>query len=361
MGWWAMSRVNGFDPTAAFRMMARMRFTEEALVEAWADGLVSGEYHSGIGEEGINAGVVLHLEEGDTMALDHRNTAALVGRGADLQRLMLEVLGSDEGMNRGQAGHMHLMARDLGVTSDGIVGASAPIGVGQAVALARTRPGSVAIAFHGEGAMNQGMLMEAYNLAVVWRLPVVFVCRDNRWSITTRTSDVTAGTPTRRARSFGLAVEEAKGHDVRSVHTAAGRLIARARRGKGPGFLHATCFRPGGHFEGDPIVRLLRHPGQQAGELRPGIQEALFGAGGGTVKDRGQGLLAISERVALAARDWTVHSRQDPVRRVRKLLDPDEAAAIEKSVREEVEHAVEAARAAVGERPVIGPRIGWSP
>lgn len=356
-----MSAAKSFDAASAYRMIVRMRLTEEALVEAWADGLISGEYHSGIGEEGINTGVVLHLEDGDTMALDHRNTAPLVGRGADLERLMLEVLGSEEGMNDGYAGHMHLMAPDLGATSDGIVGASAPVAVGQAIAHARRHPGSVAIAFHGEGAMNQGMLMEAYNLAVVWRLPVVFVCRDNRWSITTHSRDVTAGTPSERARSFGLAVEEAKGPQVCSVHAAAGRLITRARRGKGPGFLHATCHRPGGHFEGDPIVRLLRHPAQQAGELGPGIEKALLQTGGGTVKDRGRGLVTLSERVALAARDWTVHAGQDPVRRARKLLDSHDATAIEESERDEVQRAIKAARAAVGVRPVIGPRIGWSP
>lgn len=353
-----MGTAQSFDSAAAYRMMIRMRLAEEALVEAWADGLVPGEYHSGIGEEAINTGVVLHLVDGDTMALDHRNTAPLVGRGADLERLMLEVLGSEDGMNRGQAGHMHVMARDLGVTSDGIVGASAPVAVGQALAHARTRPGSVAVAFHGEGAMNQGMLMEAFNLAVTWRLPVVFVCRDNRWSITTHSRDVTAGTPAQRARSFGLAVEEARGHEVRSVHAAAGRLISRARRGKGPGFLHATCHRPGGHFEGDPIVRVLRHPVQQAGELGPGLEAGLAHAGGGTVKDRGRGLLTLAERIALAARDWSLHSRQDPVHRARRLLDPGEAAALERSEHDEVQRAIRAARAAVGERPVIGPRIG---
>jgi pyruvate dehydrogenase E1 component alpha subunit len=342
-------------------MMVRMRLSEEALVEAWADGLVSGEYHSGIGEEGINAGVLLHLEDGDTMALDHRNTGPLVGRGVDLEGLMLEVLGSETGMNHGRAGHMHLMARELGVASDGIVGASAPLAVGQALAHARSRTGSVAVAFHGEGAMNQGMLMEAYNLAVAWRLPVVFVCRDNRWSITTRSRGVTGGTPTGRARSLGLAVEEAKGAEVGSVQAAAGRLIARARRGKGPGFLHATCHRPGGHFEGDPIVRVLRHPTQQARALVPGLAAASLRAGGGTLADRGRGMFAVSERVVLAVWDWAVRSGQDPVGRARRVLDAEVAAAIEQSERDEVRRAISAARAAVGDRPVIGPGIGWSP
>jgi pyruvate dehydrogenase E1 component alpha subunit len=356
-----MGRADGFEPEAAYRMILRMRLAEEVLVDAWDDGLVSGEYHSGIGEEGINAGVVLHLQDGDTLALDYRCTGPLVARGVELEPLMLEVLGSEAGMNRGRAGHMHLMARELSAVADGIVGSSAALAVGQAVALARTRPGAVAVAFHGEGAMNQGMLMEAYNLAVVWRLPVVFVCRDNRWSITTRSREVTAGTPTGRARSFGLAVEEAKGHDVRSVHAAAGRLVARARRGEGPGFLHATCFRPGGHFEGDPMLRMLRHPVQQVGLLRPGLQAALLAAEGGATKDRGRGLSALVGRFALAARDRTAQARKDPVRRTRRLLDPEDAAAIERDEQEEVQRAMEAARGAVSDRPVVGPRVGGPP
>lgn len=119
------------DHAAAYRMMVRMRLTEVALVDAWADGLIPGEYHSGIGEEGINAGVILSLRDGDSLALDYRNTAPLVGRGADLERLLLEVLGSEDGMNRGRAGHMHLMAPELHAVSDGIVGAVAALAVGR--------------------------------------------------------------------------------------------------------------------------------------------------------------------------------------------------------------------------------------
>lgn len=346
------------DPVAAYRMMLRMRLVEEAIVAAWHDGLVPGEYHSGIGEEAINTGVILHLRADDSVAADHRNTAPFLGRGADPRSLVLEVLGSEQGMNRGWAGHMHLLDPDLRAAADGIVGASAPLAVGNAIAHARLRPGHVAVSFHGEAAMNQGMLMEAYNLAVAWRLPVVFVCRDNRWSITTHSADVTGGSLLQRARSFGLAVESVDGARVEQVHAAVGRLIGRARAGGGPGFLHATCHRPGGHFEGDPILRLLQDPRGQAAELGPGIASGTRSTAGGTAGDRARALGQLARRGGQAAREWALPSGTEPLSHGRALLDGTTADRIEAEERSTVGAAVAAARAALGPRPTFGPELG---
>jgi TPP-dependent pyruvate/acetoin dehydrogenase alpha subunit len=344
----------GFDPSKAYLTMVRMRLVEEALVQAWADGLVPGEYHSGIGEEGINAGVLAHLNGGDSMALDHRNTSPLVGRGTDLTALLLEVMGSEEGLNRGRAGHMHLMDPSIPAAADGIVGTSGPLAVGHAVAHQRLNPGRVAIAFHGEAAVNQGMLMEAYNLAVAWKLPVVFVCKDNKWSITTVSQDVTGGDVAKRASSFGLAVERARGDRVEDVHRAAGRLIERARKGHGPGFLHASCHRPAGHFEGDPIVRLLRHPRGQAEEMAPGIIAGVRAETGGSRRERAAAMLVLTKRGVAAVHDYTVRAHVDPVHRIRRMLDKADVERIEALAHEEVEQAVTRARAALGPRPTFG-------
>jgi pyruvate dehydrogenase E1 component alpha subunit len=335
-------------------MMVRMRLVDEALVQAWADGLVPGEYHSGLGEEGINAGVLAHLSGRDSMALDHRNTAPLVGRGTDITALMLEVMGSEAGLNRGWAGHMHLMDPDLPAAADGMVGASGPLAVGQAIAHSLLRPGRVAVAFHGEAAVNQGMLMESYNLAVAWNLPVLFVCKDNKWSITTHSADVTGGDVVARARAFGLAVETARGDRVQDVFRAAGRLIGRARSGSGPGFLNVSCHRPGGHFEGDPIVRLLKNPRGQAAEWGPPMIRSARARTGGRVGDRVAAARVLTSRGARAARDYTVRARMDPVRRGRQLLESDVAERIEATERREVERAVTEARAALPPRPTFG-------
>jgi acetoin:2,6-dichlorophenolindophenol oxidoreductase subunit alpha len=342
------------DETDTYRTMVRMRLVDEALVAAWADGLVPGEYHSGIGEEAINAGVIAHLADFDAMALDHRNTAPLIARGADPELLMLEVMGSTDGMNHGHAGHMHLMDPNLHAAADGIVGSSGPLAVGHAIALAQLHPGRIAVAFHGEGAMNQGMLLESYNLAVAWNLPVVFVCKDNSWSITTHSSEVTGGDVVDRARAFGLAVEDVRGDRVEDVYRAASRLVNRARKGGGPGFLHATCHRPGGHFEGDPLVRILEHPRTQAADLAPGIIDSLRNRSGGTWRSKARGITVLTKRGTLAARDWILRSRREPIDKTRRIVDAGTAGRIEAQERAAIDTAIVSARDRVGRRPTFG-------
>ena len=349
-----MGRTEAFDPAVAYRLITRIRLVEEALVDAWADGLVPGEYHSGIGEEGINAGVVLHLSGEDAMALDHRGTGPLIARGADPLGLMLEVMGSEAGMNRGRAGHMHLMDSQLHAAADGIVGSSGPLAVGHAVALKRLHPGRIAVAFHGEAAMNQGMLMEAYNLAVAWRLPVLFVCKDNRWSITTSSRSVTGGDVLDRARSFGLTVQEARGERVAEVHAAAGKLIKRARRGKGPGLLYVTCHRPGGHFEGDPLVRIVDSPVAQSTDLLQELRSAVSGRKGGTRGEKIRGFGEIVTRSTRAMRDWKLGSGKDPHRRAKKAVPEATAQVIERDEVATIAEAMSRARTLVGSRPVFG-------
>lgn len=344
----------GFDPIEAYRLMVRMRLVDEALTQSWADGLVPGEYHSGIGEEGINVGVLAHLDVDDSVHLDHRNTAPFIGRGTDPEALMLEVLGSDAGLNGGWAGHMHLLDPEVNAAGDGMVGAGGPLAVGAAVAHAQLRPGSVAVAFHGEAAINAGMLMEAYNLAVAWHLPVVFVCKDNHWSITTHSPEVTGGSPVERARGFGLRVATARGDRVEDVHAAAGGLLTAARDGKGPGFLHVTCHRPGGHFEGDGLVRLLRTPATMAAAWGPGLKDALTADEGGSVSQRAGGMAEITRRGARAARDWSLGAGKDPVTAGRALLDGSVAEQVETGQRAEIDAAIARARDAVTGRATFG-------
>ena len=172
-----------------YLQMCRIRCTEEALGRLWHRGLVSGEMHLGLGEEAVVAGVVAHLADGDALALDYRSTPALVARGVDLTALLLEVLGAEGGLCGGRAGHMHLMSQPHLAAASGIVGAPGPLACGFGLAARHAGRGAVAVSFFGDGAVNEGMLMEALNLAAAWRLPVVFVCKDNRWAVSTRSAD----------------------------------------------------------------------------------------------------------------------------------------------------------------------------
>lgn len=330
-----------------YELMVRVRLFEEAQAEMWERGLISGELHTSIGEEAIVAGVVSNLIDGDAMAVDHRSTGPFVARGVNIESLFLEVLGSEDGLCGGRGGHMHLFAPQALAASDGIVGAGAGLACGFALAARRLRPGRVAVAFFGEGAMNQGALMEALNLAVVWNLPVVFVCKDNRWSITTRTAEVTAGSPVRRARAFGLNAIRVDSIRVERVQRVAGRLIQKARAGGGPGFLLATCHRPQGHFMGDPMLRMFRQPAQQAREIGPPLVRSAVAPEGSGIGDRLAASMKLGRR--LAAFGWQFGARRwDPVAKAHRLLGPEARGRIEARARDTVEAAARSALAHAG-------------
>jgi pyruvate dehydrogenase E1 component alpha subunit len=137
-------------------------------------------------------------------------------------------------------GHMHLFSKDHLAASSGIVGAAGPTAVGFALAAQYLRPGTIAVAFFGEGAINQGMLMESMNLASVWKLPVLFVCKDDSWSITAESEQMTGGTLNERVHGLGVQVVEVDGLDVSAVYQTAGDVIDKIRSDKGPIFLHAN-------------------------------------------------------------------------------------------------------------------------
>lgn len=349
------TRRTNLGTSLALRTVAEVRSFELAQVALWHLGLVPGELHTSIGEEGIAAGVTMHLRDGDAMALDHRGTGPLIARGADPVDLLLDILGSEQGPSRGWAGHMHLAVPDLIAAGDGIVGSSGPIACGFAVA-ARRRPGAVAVAFFGEGAANQGMLLESLNLAVAWQLPLLFVCKDSGWSITTRTADVTGGRLLDRARAFGLKAERVDGWRTDQVHAVAGKLLGRARRGKGPGFLLARCHRPRGHFEGDPLVDLATHPFSEAPAVLRPVGRGATAATGGTTGGRVRGLTELTSRVVRYLAD-EAFGRRDPLTVVRDLVEPDVAARVESQAVAEMQGAVRDALARTGIDPVVADQV----
>jgi pyruvate dehydrogenase E1 component alpha subunit len=204
----------------------------------------------------------------------------------------------------------------------------------------------VAVAFFGDGAVNEGMLMEALNLAAAWRLPVVFVCKDNRWAVSTRSAALTGGGLHRRLRGFGIPVRTVDGRDVRQVDRAAGRAAARARGGGGPTILLARCARLEGHFLGDPLVRLTKAVGSLAAELRPLVAQTRAQPGA-PAASRLRALLAIGRRAATAAVERP-GSRQDPLRRARRRLPAADAARLAEQAQDEVDRAVWSALQQVG-------------
>jgi pyruvate dehydrogenase E1 component alpha subunit len=331
-----------------YRQMLFSRRFEEAVADLWHQGLISGEMHLGTGEEAIVAGVLDHLIEGDALALDHRGTPPLVMRDVDPVALLREFLGRTDGLCSGLGGHMHLFSPEHLAASSGIVGASGPAAAGFALAAQYLRPGTLAVAFFGESAMNQGMLMESLNLAAVWQLPVLLVCKDNDWAITTRSHQMIAGKLTERAQSFGIPAVELDGSDVGLVWQAAKPAVDRARAGGGPSFLHAHCSHLHGHFMGDALLRMPRRPFR---ELLPDTGRMLRSAlqrRGAPPKERAQNL----SRIAKLIRDSIIdHGRQlkDPLKITRQQLASDKPRLLklEREVAAEIGEIVEWATAPV--------------
>jgi TPP-dependent pyruvate/acetoin dehydrogenase alpha subunit len=329
------------DLWVLYENMLRSRLFEEAVTQLWNEGRISGEMHLSTGEEAIVAGTVMQLEDGDAMALDHRGTSPLVMRGLDLVLLIREFLGHPDGLCGGKGGHMHLFSREHLAASSGIVGASGPAAVGFALAARHLRPGRVAVAFFGEGAMNQGMLLESMNLAVVWKLPVVFVCKDNKWSITTISASVTGGNLVERARSFGMPAAEIDGADVKAVWVTAHEALERARIRKGPTFMLATCFRPEGHFLGDPLLRIARHPVKEMKKVAGPLLKSVTKVKGASLTRRSGGLGKVTSVIGKTTREQVWHQK-DPLKIVRRKLSREKARLqeLEDRVDEEIRGAV---------------------
>ena len=277
-----------------YRLMLKSRLFEEAVIQLWNDGKISGEMHLAIGEEAISAGIMGQIEEGDAVALDHRGTPQMIMRGIDPKLLLLEFLGSPDGLCGGMGGHMHIFSPRHLITSSGIVGASAPAAVGFALSARYLRPGKIAVAFFGEGAINQGMVLESFNLAASWKLPVLFVCKDNEWAITTASASVTAGNLLERAKSFGIKAREIDGSDVLVVWKTAYEGIQYARQGKGPSYLHMHCFRPEGHFLGDPLIRIARSPVKEMRDLAGPLIKSVSRIRGSSLSKRTKSLGSVT-------------------------------------------------------------------
>ena len=306
-----------------YALMLKSRLFEEAIAKLWHDGLISGEMHLGTGEEAIIAGVVTHLREGDAMALDHRGTAALLMRGVDPVLILREMLGYPDGLCGGVGGHMHLFSKEHLAASSGIVGAAGPTAAGFALSAQYLRSGAIAVAFLGEGAMNQGMLMESMNLASAWNLPVLFVCKDDGWAITTQSESVTGGNLNERAHGLGIPAVEVDGRDVSTVWEAADGAIKRARSGQGPSFLHASCIHLEGHFLGFQLIRIVRDPLKEMPEMAVPLTYSLLRPGGAALRERLAGLKAVLSAVLSTLRNPRRDSVNDPVQHARKTLHSD--------------------------------------
>ncbi len=238
-----------------YRMMLDARLFEETAHKLFFEGLVKGTSHLATGQEAVAAGFAAAMRPDDLSFCTYRGHTHTLLRGADMARLMAELLGRANGICGGKGGSMHLTQVDVGAMgSYAIVGAHLPIAAGAAWAAQARGSGQVAVAFFGDGATNIGAFHEALNLAAVWDLPVVFVCENNLYMEYTPIGAVTAvpNPAADRASAYGLEGIVVDGNDVEAVYAVASAALEKARSGGGPSLIEAKTYRHGGHSRADP-------------------------------------------------------------------------------------------------------------
>ena len=229
---------------ALYRRMRLIRRFEERTEELLDAGEIRAHAHLYIGEEAVAAGAASVLVKNDVVPSPHRGHGHILAKGGDPMRMFAELMGRETGYNRGRGGSMHIADVSLGIYgANGIVGAGAPMACGAAYMFKQRGEPHIAMPFFGDGATNQGVLLESLNLAAIWDLPIVFVCENNRYAITSPIADMTKGELADRAIAFGLAAEAVDGMDVEAVRAAAERLVSRARAGNGAGVLVCDTYR----------------------------------------------------------------------------------------------------------------------
>jgi len=254
-------RENCSDPVLcreAYRRMRLIRRFEERVIQLVNANEIAGTTHEYIGEEAIAVGVCSMLNQTDIITSTHRGHGHIIAKGGDVKRMMAELFGRSTGYNHGKGGSMHIADVTLGIYgANGIVAAGVPIAAGAAWASKIRKTGQVAVAFFGDGGANQGVLHETMNIASIWKLPIVFVCENNQYAVTTSCTYATAGPGiSHRAAAYGFPGYLVDGMDVEQVMSRVLEAVERSRSGDGPSLLECKAYRFQGHFTAERALKL---------------------------------------------------------------------------------------------------------
>ncbi|CAM5180602.1 Pyruvate dehydrogenase E1 component subunit alpha OS=Bosea thiooxidans OX=53254 GN=pdhA PE=4 SV=1 [Bosea thiooxidans] len=238
----------------AYREMLLIRRFEEKAGQMYGMGLIGGFCHLYIGQEAVVIGMQMASKDGDQVITGYRDHGHMLACGMESRGVMAELTGRRGGYSRGKGGSMHMFSREKNFYGGhGIVGAQVSLGTGLAFADWYRGDNTVSLTYFGDGAANQGQVYESFNMAQLWKLPVVFVIENNRYAMGTAVNRASAQTDfSRRGASFGIPGEQVDGMDVRAVRDAALRAIEHARSGKGPYILEMQTYRYRGHSMSDP-------------------------------------------------------------------------------------------------------------
>ncbi len=302
---------------AAYRDMLLIRRFEERAGQMYGMGLIGGFCHLYIGQEAVVVGMQMAIGEGDQVITGYRDHGHMLACGMDPKGVMAELTGRRGGYSRGKGGSMHMFSREKNFFGGhGIVGAQAPLGAGLAFANRYRGNDRVSLTYFGDGAANQGQVYESFNMAALWKLPVVYVIENNRYAMGTAVSRASAQTDfSRRGASFDIPGEQVDGMDVRAVKAAGDSAVAWCRAGKGPFILEMMTYRYRGHSMSDPAKYRTREEVDRMRTERDPIEQlrALLLEGGLASEDDLKAVDREVRDVVTAAADFATHDPEpDP-------------------------------------------------
>lgn len=234
-------------------LMYKIRFFEERAKKLYKAGMVAGNFlgalHSYIGEEAIAVGACSCLKKDDYVLSTHRGHGHFIAKGGDLKRMLAELQGKESGYCKGRGGSMHLFSPEIGfMGGNGIMGAGIPIALGAAFSAQYRESGQIAVCFFGDGSSNQGTFHESLNIASLWKLPVVFICENNLYAVTTSAAEsISIPNVGDRASAYGIPGKVIDGNDVLLVSDTVTQAVERARTGKGPTLIECKTYRWDSH------------------------------------------------------------------------------------------------------------------
>ncbi len=270
----AKSNTSKEELLGHYRQMLLIRRFEEKAGQLYGMGLIGGFCHLYIGQEAVVVGLEAAAEEGDKRITSYRDHGHMLACGMDPKGVMAELTGREGGYSKGKGGSMHMFSKEKNFYGGhGIVGAQVPLGAGLAFADKYLGNGRVSFAYFGDGASNQGQIYESFNMAALWKLPVVFVIENNQYAMGTAQKRSTS-TPDlyTRGAAFGIPGEAVDGMDVLAVKAAGEKATAHCRAGDGPYILEIKTYRYRGHSMSDPAKYRTREEVQKMREERDPIE-----------------------------------------------------------------------------------------
>ena len=268
---------------AALRDMLLIRRFEEKAGQLYGMGAIGGFCHLYIGQEAVVTGIQMVLKQGDQIITGYRDHGHMLATGMDPKGVMAELTGRRNGYSKGKGGSMHMFSKEKHFYGGhGIVGAQVPLGTGLAFANRYRNNGNISVAYFGDGAANQGQVYESFNMAELWKLPIIYVIENNRYAMGTSVTRSSAQTDfSKRGIAFNIPGEQVDGMDVRAVKAAAERAAAWCRDGKGPYILEMQTYRYRGHSMSDPAkyrtreeVEKVRHDQDPIEQVRKRLLDA---------------------------------------------------------------------------------------